>query len=147
MSLSEQLKASGRFFLDTTPVIYFVENHPRYSALLAEVFSLLDNQACEALVSVVTLAECLVHPLRDGHRELAEKYRDLLERGESTSIRSIDAETAIDAARLRAVRKFSIADALQLAVASRSQCPIFLTNDRQLAQFTALRVLILDDFC
>jgi hypothetical protein len=57
-----RLSTARRVFLDTAPVIYYVEGNTRYVAALDPLFRRLDAGALEAVSSPVTLAECLVHP-------------------------------------------------------------------------------------
>jgi predicted nucleic acid-binding protein len=64
MKLSEHLRAVNRLFLDTSPVIYFVEENPHYLALVQPVFDRIDAGALVAVTSPITLSECLVHPYR-----------------------------------------------------------------------------------
>ena len=55
-------------------------------------------------------------------------------------------EIAERAARIRAEHPgFKTVDSLQLAAACVCGCDAFLTNDKQLAQFSSLRCLIVDD--
>lgn len=58
--------AGSRVFLDTAPVIYFVEAHPRYAPVLDSLFDHADRGLVEVVVSSVTVAECLVGAWRRG---------------------------------------------------------------------------------
>ncbi len=40
---AERLRAAKRLFLDTAPVIYYVEENPRYLPLIEDVFTRLDD--------------------------------------------------------------------------------------------------------
>ena len=42
-------------------------------------------------------------------------------------------------------RYFKTADSLQLASALSFQCDLFITNDKQLRQFSDIEILVLDD--
>ncbi|MGA1844796.1 MAG: type II toxin-antitoxin system VapC family toxin [bacterium] len=53
-----------RLFLDTAPLIYFVEKHPTYAKHLRPVFDRIDKGKLSAFTSPITLAECLVQPCR-----------------------------------------------------------------------------------
>jgi predicted nucleic acid-binding protein len=64
MKLVEQLESVGQIFLDTAPVIYFIEKNPEYLERAQEVFSSLDQGKFIAVVSPITLSECLVIPYR-----------------------------------------------------------------------------------
>ena len=59
----------------------------------------------------------------------------------------ITEEITEKAAQIRAdYVSFKAMDALQLAAAVLTGCDIFLTNDKQLCQFTELRVVVIDDW-
>ena len=58
-------------------------------------------------------------------------------------VRNIDKIIAKKAAQIRAkYRFFKTMDALQLATACLSGCDLFLTNDRQLKQFTEIECIL-----
>jgi predicted nucleic acid-binding protein len=141
------LSAATRLFLDTAPVIYFVEANPQYVAAVDTVFRRLDTGTLEAVVSPVTLAECLVHPIRNNDQRLIRDFTYLLTSGPTTRFVSIDAAIAQRAAELRVRDKLTLTDAFQLAVAEASACSVFLTNDADLkrADTPALRVVTVND--
>ena len=60
--ITKRLCPFRKVFLDTAPIIYFVEKHPEYFAAANEVFRLIDAGRIGAVTSPITLAECLVHP-------------------------------------------------------------------------------------
>lgn len=58
----------------------------------------------------------------------------------------VDEFTAKKAAQIRAMFKdFKAMDALQLAAASLTGCDLFLTNDKQLRQFTEIKCLTVEE--
>jgi hypothetical protein len=59
-----------RLFLDTGPVIYFVEANPAFFSSCEQVFDAIDQGDAIGLTSVLTLTEVLVHPLRSGDTAL-----------------------------------------------------------------------------
>ncbi|MDD5749139.1 MAG: PIN domain-containing protein, partial [Actinomycetota bacterium] len=77
MELSKRFK-NKTLFLDTAPIIYFIEKNPRYNELLKIIISLIDSKSAKGVTSTVTLLEVLVKPLRDGDKKLAEKYKAIL---------------------------------------------------------------------
>ena len=131
--------------LDTAPVIYFVEKHPKYDALVTEIFQRIDNDKLVGITSVVTFAEVLVQPIRQGDSKLEQEYSELLLHSANFETMPIDSDTAKCAATLRAVHNLRIPDALQIATALEFNCQVFLTNDKQLKRVTELGVLILDE--
>ena len=144
MKISEALRDITHLFLDTAPVIYFVEKHPTYFDLVAPVFSRIDADLLVAVTSPVTLAECLVMPYRLGLAKLQQDFVDLIVYGQSTIFASIDQDVARQAAELRATYNITLADALQIAVALEMGCEAFLTNDGALERLKELRVLVVE---
>lgn len=141
------LEGVGRLFLDTAPVIYHVEGNPAYAEIMAAVMGLLDDGAIAAVTSPVTLAECLVVPLRQGLTELADAFRDVILNESRTTLVAVGPEVAERAADLRARYNLSLVDAFQVAAALVGHCDAFLTNDARLTRVTELRVVVLSDVC
>jgi predicted nucleic acid-binding protein len=115
--------------LDTAPLIYFIEEHPRYLPAMRNFFESLDRGEFRVVTSTLTLLEVLVQPLRQGRMDLAELYRAILLSAAGVEVVSITAEIADRAAVLRAQTNLSVPDAIQLAVA-QSHGATFFTNDR-----------------
>ena len=74
MSLSERLRSVNRLFLDTAPVIYFIEENPRYLAQVQPVFDRIDSGSLIAITSPITLSECLVHHNGCGSRRPQPRF-------------------------------------------------------------------------
>lgn len=145
MKLKQQLNAIKRMFLDTAPVVYYVEENPRYLAWVEVIFSKLDAGHFEAVTSPITLAECLVIPYRNANIKLQQAFIDLITNGSHTRFISIDRSIGAQAAQLRGHYNIRLADALQFAVALDSGCDAFLTNDIALKRVTELNVVVLDE--
>jgi predicted nucleic acid-binding protein len=145
MKIEEALAGIGSIFLDTAPVIYYVENNPRYDDLVKEIFARIDNGSLEAVTSPVTLSECLVAPYLLGLTALRQDFVDLIVSGRNTAFMHISLDSALRAAELRARYNLTLLDALQVSVALTAGCDAFLTNDIMLRRVTELRVLVLDD--
>ena len=143
MKLPDALGTSQQMFVDTAPIIYFVEKHPRYFATVSAVFDRVDDDQLAPVVSPITLAECLVYPYRMGHADAARMFKELL----THRMRFVPIEETIasQAAELRARHNLSLPDALQCAVALNARCDAFLTNDIALKRVTELNVVVLDD--
>lgn len=145
MKLDDALAGVVRLGFDTAPVIYFVEAHPRYDALVTEVFQRVASGVLGGITSVITLTEVLVHPLRQRDTRLSDEYRSLLLTSGDFHTLPIDAGVADQAAELRAGYGLRTPDALQIAAALAAGCTAFLTNDARLQRVTELRVLVLDE--
>jgi predicted nucleic acid-binding protein len=145
MTAIERLAGASTVFLDTAPVIYLVEGNPRYIAALRPLFERIDAGDAEAVVTPITLAECLVHPLRRGDRALTDTFGRLLASGHPTLMVDIDALIGRRAAELRATHNLTLTDSLQLSASIAAECDVFLTNDRRLERVNEARVIVLDD--
>ena len=147
MSITNNLQGVKRLFLDTAPVIYFVEQHPEYFNLSVEVFEQLQNTSLIGVVSPITLAECLVQPYRLKQTELQQEFIELMTENDNIEFVGFINETiAIEAAQIRSRYNLQLPDALQIAVALNAKCEAFLTNDLTFKRITELRVLVLNDF-
>lgn len=131
----------ARIFLDTAPVIYHVEGHPTWAPRVLPVFAAIDRGTIIGVTSTITLAECLIQPLRTGANDLAQRFRDLLTKGRNTKCVGVDDCVEL-AAHIRAKYNVLLADAFQIAAAIQSGSDSFLTNDLALQRITEVRVLL-----
>ncbi|MDZ7266477.1 MAG: PIN domain-containing protein [candidate division KSB1 bacterium] len=131
--------------LDTAPVIYFIEKHRKYDALVTEIFQRIDRGALVGITSVVTFTEVLLQPVKKGDTRLQQEYSELLLNSAHFDTIPIDAGISQRAAILRAAYNLRTPDALQIATALEFNCQAFLTNDKQLKRVTELQVLVLDE--
>jgi predicted nucleic acid-binding protein len=132
--------------IDTAPLIYFIEEHPRYHAIIRPVFMEIDLGNIAAMTSTITLLEVPVHPFRAGNDSLAEKYRDILLSSEGLITFEILHEVSERASRLRARYSLRTPDAIQTAVGILYGATHFLTNDPNLKKISEIKVLVLDDY-
>jgi hypothetical protein len=66
MRLEAALAGVSRLAFDTAPMIYFVEAHPRYDALMTSIFERIARGEIKGVTSVITLTEVLVRPAQMG---------------------------------------------------------------------------------
>jgi len=145
VKLAEALRNVTRLFLDTAPVIYYVERHPRYAPLVDEIFGRIDDGLLPAVTSPVTLAECLVVPCRLGDVKVQQDFVDLVVRGKGVTFLPIGDAIARRAAELRARYNLRLTDAFQVAAALAAGCDAFLTNDDGLKRVKELTILVLSE--
>ncbi len=145
MKLDEALMGVTRLFLDTAPVVYFVEENPDFLPFTLSIFERIERGDFLGVVGAVTLAECLVMPFRNGLVELQQQFVALLTATDGIEIVDMKGESGILAGELRAKYNLQLPDALQIAVALSSGCEAFLTNDVALKRVTELRVLVLGE--
>ncbi len=140
MGLVEDLRP-GPVALDTAPFIYLIEEHPQYLPIVRPVFAAIAAGKLPAFTSALTLLEALVLPYWAGNAVLAERYETLLTRSRGLHVVEITRALCRVAAQLRAVHAIKTPDALQLAAALLTKCPVFLTNDRELPALPGIRIL------
>ena len=136
----------NKVFLDTTPLIYFLDNDSNFGmktkAILEEILS--NNKIL--ITSVITCAEYLVYPYRTHNQEKIDVFFDFTSAC-GIELIPVSAETAKLAAKIRAEYKdFKGMDALQLAIAVQTGCDLFLTNDKQLRQFQDIRCITVEEW-
>lgn len=138
----------NKVFLDTAPFIYFIEkdsNNPQYFDNMKQFFEEGYRENKEFLTSVITMAEYFVFPYRNQKMSYIDSFHRLVDTLDM-EIAEVDQEIAKKAAQIRAQYKnFKAMDALQLATACVTGCDLFLTNDKQLKQFTEIKCVTVDD--
>ncbi len=63
MNLLEELSGCKSVFLDTAPIIYYIEAHAEYAPLVKEVINYLKAGDLTAFTSVITITEVLPKPV------------------------------------------------------------------------------------
>lgn len=136
----------NRIFLDTTPIIYFLDADINYAEKVEQILEKFLKKKCSMTTSAITCTEYLTYPYRTGNTEKIDVFFEFLTDC-NVQIHPIDINIAKKAAQIRAKYKdFKTMDCLQLATACLQQCDLFLTNDKQLRQFDELKCTVLDDF-
>ena len=129
------MKDFKKFFLDSTPLIYFLDRDPNFGEKTAQIISyLIDNEKYIAS-SIISATEYLIYPYRTGNDAKVKAFWKFIY-DNYIVLSPISKDIAVEAAKIRAeYRHFKTADVLQLAAAICSGCDLFLTNDKQLKQF------------
>ncbi len=96
--------------LDTAPLIYFMEENPKYLRPVKSFFKLMDEGEIEVVTSTLTLTEVLVQPMRKGNKELADQYRDVLLGAKNLRTVPLMPNIAEEAASLRATHNIKTPD-------------------------------------
>ena len=134
-----------RLYLDTAPLIYWVEAYPEYISKMDRIVDAIETTPMQAMTSVLTLTEVMVQPLRVGNTDLAQEYHDILVMRDDYILVEVSTDIAISAAAIRARYSLRTPDALHAATAIKSGCDAILTNDRDYRRVQDLNVLVLDD--
>lgn len=147
MSLSDEIDRINTIFIDTAPVIYYIEAHPQFGPLAREVVNAFRLGKLDALSSVITIAEVLPKPIEAGDEKLARKFVEFLKYGKNFTLIEISASIAEKAGRLRGQYSgLRCIDAIQISVAIDVGADAFLTNDKKLKQIKEIKVLVLEDY-
>jgi predicted nucleic acid-binding protein len=145
VKVSDALRGIRRLYVETAPLIYYVEENPAHVTKMDAIIAAVDSASIEAVSSVITLTEVLVHPLKLGDSHLGQEYRDILLHGSGFRLQAVTASIAEAAAGLRARYDLRTPDALHVATAVEAGCDAFLTNDADMKRVNELKVLILDE--
>ena len=147
MTLSDELSHLNSIFIDTAPVIYFIEAHPNFGPLAKEVVNSFQSGKLYAFSSVITLAEVLPKPIEAGDEKLARKFAEFLKHGRNLSLIEISAGIAETAGKLRGqYSELRIIDAIQISAAIDVRADAFLTNDKKLKHIKEIKVMVLKDY-
>ena len=147
MALVDELRRDSPLFIDTAPIIYFIEAHPRYGTLTKEVVALFQAEDIRAFSSVLTLTEVLVKPVELGDEKRAKKFSEFLTQGKGLTLVEITAAIAEKAGRLRGkYPALKTVDAVQVAAALAIGAGAFLTNDKRLKMVKEIKALVLEDY-
>ena len=134
-----------KIFLDTTPIIYFLDVDVNYAEKVENLFSDFLEAESQMITSTITCTEYLTYPYRTGNSEKIDAFYEFLSDCHIPMC-PIDVDIAKKAAQIRAEYKdFKTMDCLQLATACVQECDLFLTNDKQLRQFKEIKCVTMDE--
>ena len=125
--------------VDTAPLIYHLENHPRFLPRFAGLFEAAATGRLRIALSTVTLAEVLAGPYRHGRDALARRMEAALCQHE---VHPLSASIAVASAQLRARYRLRLPDAVQLATALEIGAHALVTHDRDFSCVEDVRVLM-----
>ena len=95
----DALLGASSVYLDTAPVVYFIEEDEDFCDLVEPVIEAIDHGTKRGLSSYLTLLEVLVKPLAENRNDLATRYRDLLIQSPHMRLMDVNESIAEDAAR------------------------------------------------
>ena len=131
MGLIEEFK-DKRIFLDTAPLIYYIEERKENIEILDPLFDINISGYTEFITSTLTLLEVLVLPIRLKRQDLVDQYEIILTQSDSIDIIDLNTEISRLAANIRADYNYKTPDSIQLATAINYNSNYFLTNDKKL---------------
>jgi predicted nucleic acid-binding protein len=124
--------------LDSPPIIYFLEDHPKFGPRFQPLFEAQSAGLLRFAVTTIAVAEVLTGPIQAGNDALARRYRAILE---SWRIVELTADIAESAARLQASLRLKLADAVQAASALSINAAALVTHARDFSRVHSLHVI------
>jgi uncharacterized protein len=121
----------SRIYWDTMLFIYWLEDHPRYSARVQEILQKMAARKDQLCTSSLAVGETLAGFYKRGAIETANQVRDFFQHG-AIDVVPYTLEIADLYANIRASQGVSSADAIHLACAASAGTDLFLTNDKNL---------------
>ena len=129
-----------RIFLDTNPIIYYLQHNTEFGETVKAFLIAMRKERAQFVSSDITIEEYCVYPYREKNTALIDSFDQFVSLSEMEIVYTSEV-IAKKAAQIRAeFTAFKAMDALQLATAVISGCDCFLTNDKQLQQFTEIKV-------
>lgn len=134
-----------RVFIDTAPIIYFLENSSLYVESMEKFFTRCMKEHIQIVTSAITVEEYLVLPYSNGKMEYVDNFKRFIEYMD-IEVADIDSTIAEQGAKIRGQYKnFKAMDALQIATAIVKKCDMFFTNDKQLLQEQEVPCMTMED--
>lgn len=142
------LKKFRKVGLDSSTLIYHLEDVEPYSELTETIFAAVAEGFPTAVVSTLSVTELLVQPFAEGQGDRVATFERFVLSLPHTVLIAPSYSVAKEAARLRAKYSIRTPDALLVATAIGEQADAFLTNDGGLRRLKAegITVVVFDDY-
>jgi predicted nucleic acid-binding protein len=143
-----ELKKFHKVGLDSSILIYHLEDIEPYSDLTEHIFIAVAEGSLSAAISTISVTELLVQPFIVGQEDRIEAFEQFLFSFPNAVLVPPSYFIAKEAARLRAKYMIRTPDALLVATALHGKAEAFLTNDTRLRSIKGenITIVILDDF-
>jgi predicted nucleic acid-binding protein len=143
-----ELRRLRKVGLDTSILIYHLEDIEPYAELTEVAFSAIAEGLPRAVLSVISVTELLVQPFAKGEEDRITVLEQFILSLPNTDLIPPTYSIAKEAARLRAKYAIRTPDALLISTALSEKVEAFLTNDSRLRSLKSegVSILVLDDF-
>ena len=131
-------KQDALLLIDSAPIIYFLEGHPKFGPCFEPLFEAHGAGHLRFAATTITIVEVLSGPLQAADDALARRYHAIIESWQPIAL---DFDIAESAARLRASLRLKLADAVQAASASVINAAALVTHDRDFSRVRSLRII------
>ena len=132
------LPEDGLVLLDSAPIIYVLEDHPKFAPRFQPLFEWHAKGRVRFAITTITITEVLTGPLSDDNEYLVRRYRGVFSTWQMVPLDPFIAETA---ARMRAKYRLKLADAIQAASALVIDADALVTHDRDFSSVSSLLVI------
>ncbi|MCX5907101.1 MAG: PIN domain-containing protein [Deltaproteobacteria bacterium] len=122
----------ARVGVDSSVLIYHLEDIPRYADLTETVFTALMDGSLRAILSTLSITEILAGPFAKGQPHRIAAFEQFLFSLPSLDLVPPSYTICREAARLRAKYRIRTPDAILLATSLNEKAEAFLTNDARL---------------
>lgn len=143
-----ELRRLKKVGLDTSLLIYHLEDIEPYADLTEVTFSAIAEGLTRAVLSMISVTELFVQPFARGEEDRITIFEQFILSLPNTDLIPPTYTIAKEAARLRAKYAIRTPDALLISTALIEKAEAFLTNDSRLRSLKAegVSILVLDDF-
>lgn len=124
------MKNGDHVYLDSNIVITILEHTAPLSQPQKRFIDSLETGQISGISSHLTLAECLVKPMRESNEQAIEAVLQFLENQEHVDLVPVSRDILVKAAEIRAVSGTKLPDAIHLATAVAAGCQTFLSDDK-----------------
>ena len=146
MALADDLPDDAQVAFDTNSIIYYIEQNREYFQIVQPAVLKAVTGSVTGHLSLVTLIEVLVKPLRENQQELVQRYRRLLTGSRAFFLHDLNQDIAERAAEVRARWNLRVPDAIVAATALAARCTYVVTNDPSFNRVEGFEALIIDDY-
>lgn len=131
-------------YLDSNVFVYAVERVAPFAEALRPLFVSILAGETSAVTSEITRAEVLAEPFQTRNAVLEADFEDVLA-GPGLTVVPVSRAVLVQSARLRAVVRMKLPDAIHAATAHLAGCDVPLTNDTGIAAVPGVDVVRLSD--
>lgn len=134
----EDLPDQALLLIDSAPLIYHFEAHPRFGPRFRPIFEAHAAGRVRFAVTTITAVEVLTGSLRQGDVAGTHRYRTIFN---ALELVPLDLDIAERAAELRASLRLKLADSIQAASALAINAAAIVTHDRDFSRVRSLRII------